>query len=76
MTPEEQAYLKRICEKGHEKFIADVRRQRGNKLKKDDRMFTGEVFTGQEAKELGLVDEVGSMVEILAQRHPEARLEV
>lgn len=56
--------------------MKDVKRQRGNKVKEDVTTFSGDVFTGQEALQRGLVDEVGSMVQVLATRHPGAKIEV
>lgn len=60
----------------HEKFINHVKKYRGNKLKKDDKIFTGEIYTGVEAKEVGLIDEVGSMVEVLEKAYPGSKLDV
>ena len=34
------------------------------------------MWDGEGAKEKGLVDEVGSMVQVLAERHPEATLDI
>ena len=56
--------------------MKDVKRQRGNKVKDDPTTFSGNVYTGQEALQRGLVDEVGSMVQVLAARHPGAKIEV
>lgn len=53
------------CTWMHNKFISHVKKYRGGKLKNDDKIFSGEIYNGTEAKELGLVDEVGSMVDVL-----------
>ena len=42
-----------------------VKKHRGNKLKDDPSTFSGDVFSGPEGFERGLIDEVGSMVEVL-----------
>lgn len=60
----------------HEKFIEHVKKYRGDKLKKDEKIFSGEIYTGVEAKELGLVDEVSSMVEVLEKLYPGSKLDV
>lgn len=60
----------------HEKFIAHVKKYRGDKIKKDDKVFTGEIYSGNEAKELGLVDEVGSMVDVLEKAYPGSKIDV
>lgn len=54
--PQAQEYLRRLCEQAHGKFIEDVKKKRGNKLKADATTFTGEVFTGEEALKRGLID--------------------
>ena len=76
LDPKVQEYLKKLCEGAHGKFISYVKQQRGNKVKDDPSTFSGDIFTGQEAKERGLIDEVGSMVDILEQRHPGAKLDI
>jgi len=43
---------------------------RGSKLSKDEKIFDGTLFTGEESKKLGLVDGVGSMIEILERKYP------
>ena len=58
-------YLKKLCEGSHAKFVDYVKKQRGNKIKDDPSTFSGDIFTGQEAVERGLIDEVGTMVEVL-----------
>ena len=58
-------YLKKLCEGAHGKFVDMVKRERGNKLKPDELTFSGEVFTGEEALTRGLVDELGSMIQVL-----------
>lgn len=77
LSGEDQAYMKGLCEQMHAKFVANVRQARGNKIKDvDGSTFSGDVWTGEEALRRGLVDEVGSMVQVLAQRHPGATLDV
>ena len=53
-----------------------VKQERGNKLKADDLTFSGEVFTGEEALNRGLIDELGTMVQVLESRHPGAKLDI
>jgi signal peptide peptidase SppA len=53
----------------HESFKALVRSRRGAKLVGDEAMLmSGEVFTGRQALERGLVDGLGEMREVLRQR--------
>jgi len=44
----------------HDQFIEVVKAGRGDKLKDDPALFSGFVWTGQQAVDLGLVDELGS----------------
>jgi protease-4 len=42
-------------------FVKELVRQRGSRLKQDVDFGTGEIWSGEEAKEIGLVDEIGSL---------------
>lgn len=44
----------------HQQFIDVVKEGRGDKLKDDKKLFSGLVWTGEEALKLGLVDGIGS----------------
>jgi serine protease SohB len=76
LTPEDRAELVKTCGWIHEKFIDHVKKHRGAKLKKDSKMFTGEIYSGVEAVEEGLVDEVGTMVEVLEKLYPGSKLDI
>jgi signal peptide peptidase SppA len=56
----------------HELFIEWVRSRRGDTLRETSDLFTGEVWTGRRALELGLVDDLGTAREVLARRFPGA----
>lgn len=56
----------------HEMFIEWVRARRGAALQENDDLFTGEVWTGKRALELGLIDELGTARDVLARRFPDA----
>ena len=60
-NPNDVKRLKHIHSQMHESFIAQVKSRRGARLKRDD-VFTGDIWTGREAAELGLVDGVGHLV--------------
>ncbi len=63
--------LKNIQEQIHENFIAYVKKRRGSKIKKsqEKEIFSGLFWIGQKAVDLGLVDGVGSINQILNQRY-------
>ena len=44
----------------HQQFIAVVRKGRGERLKDDPQLFSGLIWTGEQALELGLVDGLGN----------------
>ncbi len=53
-------YIKQeILAKSHKIFIDTIRQGRGNKLAKDDNIFTGLVWLGDKSKKLGLIDGIG-----------------
>jgi len=60
MLPEERALLQRLMDDVHTQFIQAVAEGRGLSEKQVRAMADGSVFTGREAKELGLVDEIGN----------------
>ncbi|MEU6132581.1 S49 family peptidase [Saccharopolyspora sp. NPDC047091] len=57
----------------HEQFTDWVRERRGSKIAEAD-VFTGEVWTGAKAKELGLVDGLGTLRGVVAERFPKAHI--
>jgi signal peptide peptidase SppA len=56
----------------HESFKELVRARRGARLRGDEEtLFSGEVFTGRRALELGLIDGIGDVRSIMRERHGE-----
>ena len=53
-------HVQQLLDDIHEQFIEVVRSGRGDKLKDDSTIFSGFVWTGQQAVDLGLVDELAS----------------
>jgi signal peptide peptidase SppA len=72
--PEDVAWLTGELEEMHRLFVEWVRSRRGAKLAADADVFTGEVWTGSRAHGLGLVDELGTLHEVIARRFPKAEL--
>jgi len=62
-------HLKKLQLEIHETFIHLVKERRGVKLKQDETIFTGMFWTGQGAKELGLIDRLGDMRSVLVDRY-------
>ena len=57
---EEIAHLESLLEEVHAEFIEVVKRGRGERLTQDEDLFSGLIWTGARAVELGLVDAFGS----------------
>lgn len=53
-------HLQTMIDEIHLQFIDAVKKGRGDRLKEFDDLFTGLIWTGQEALEFGLVDNIGS----------------
>jgi signal peptide peptidase SppA len=61
--------LKNAQKDVHESFKSIVRSRRGNKLNDtEDRLFSGEFWSGKTALSLGLVDHIGSLTSVLKER--------
>lgn len=57
---EEKEHLQKMLDEIHEEFIKTVKEGRAGKLSEDAQLFSGLVWTGEKAKNLGLIDEFGS----------------
>ena len=66
---EDIAHLKSLQKDIHDQFIALVKSCRGTKLTADDdTLFSGAFWTGNKAIELGLVDKIGEVRDVLKSR--------
>lgn len=63
LTPEERQYFQGIVTQLHSQFVRDVATGRGSKMKAEEvaRVADGRIFTGEQAKGLKLVDEIGTI---------------
>lgn len=73
---EDVEWLKGLQAQLHEQFVDWVKTRRGDRLAQGEDLFTGEVWTGAKAKEVGLVDGVGNLRAVLSERYPEAEVTV
>ena len=62
------ARLKRLQGTIHDVFIEWVRERRGSRLKDTPELFTGAVWVGQEAVDIGIADDIGHLVPVLKER--------
>lgn len=58
--PDQKLHAQQMLNQVHEQFIDAVVKGRGDRLKQDQELFTGLIWSGEEALKLGLVDGLGS----------------
>ncbi|WP_417530406.1 S49 family peptidase [Marinobacter lipolyticus] len=71
---DEVAFWQGVLETTHSQFIDKVREGRGDRLADDERLFTGLIWSGEQALELGLVDGLGSASHVARQVIGEEKL--
>jgi len=59
-NPEQTAHLQQMLDEVHQHFIDAVKQGRGDRLSPQEDLFSGLVWTGEKAIELGLVDDYGT----------------
>jgi signal peptide peptidase SppA len=75
--PEDVVWLESMQGKLHDLFVDWVRTRRGDKLDSATQdLFSGEVWTGDEAKQLGLIDGLGTLREVIGKRFPGADIAI
>ncbi|MEQ5767482.1 signal peptide peptidase SppA [Halomonas sp. H33-56] len=75
MRPEQQAFWQEVLDTTHQQFIDAVKAGRGDRLADDPRIFSGLIWTGEQALELGLVDRLGTLDEEARQWLDQPRIE-
>lgn len=58
--PEEVKFWNEVLDTTHQQFIEQVKEGRGDRLKDSDELFSGLIWTGEQALGLGLIDGLGS----------------
>ena len=66
MTPEEKVLFQKSLDAIHDYFVDEVAENRNLKKRAVEKIATGQFFIGDEAKDLGLVDELGGREEVIA----------
>jgi|TARA_Y100000780_G_C13696127_1_gene423424 protease-4 len=76
LTQEERDILNNMISGVHNQFIRDIERTRKGKIKGDLReLAQGQIFSGEQARDLGLVDEVASLWQAGRKIHEELKIE-
>ncbi|MEC3862837.1 S49 family peptidase [Mesobacterium sp. TK19101] len=66
--PEDVERLNRLLEELHDNFIGHVKSRRGAKLADTPDLFTGEIWIGRSAVQVGLADGIGHLVPVMKDR--------
>ncbi|MBM3148954.1 MAG: signal peptide peptidase SppA [Chloroflexi bacterium] len=61
LTSEERELMQKMTDQFYEQFVNTVAEGRGLDVEKVRSLATGQLYTGEQAKELGLVDELGGL---------------
>ena len=70
-NPDDIERLNRLLGQLHDNFIGHVQTRRGAKLSNDPDLFTGEVWIGQKAVDVGLADGIGHLETVMKARFGE-----
>lgn len=65
MSPEDKAYLQGFLDNIYQQFLSDVAHNRKIPLAKMKTLAEGRIYTGEEAKQAGLVDEFGNLADAI-----------
>jgi protease IV len=60
-TDKQRAFAQQMLDQVHQQFIAAVRAGRGKRLKESPELFSGLFWTGQQAVDMGLADQLGNV---------------
>lgn len=71
MTPAAEAKAQEIVDRMAKTFVTEVKTARGTRLKEGN-WFTGEVWPGEEAQQIGLIDEVGTIEDYVRKNYGDA----
>lgn len=75
MTAEEEALMNETIQNVHAQFIRDIKARRNLEDQKLIDAAQGQIFSGEQAKEVGLVDEIGGLYKAARQMHTDLALE-
>lgn len=60
LTPEEHAYLQALSDNMYDQFVGDIAKERKMSVEKVRELAEGKIYSGEQAKEAGLVDVLGN----------------
>lgn len=65
LSETERYLLQEVVDDVHDQFVTDVARSRGLEIEKVKKIADGRIFSGRQAQDLGLVDELGGLQEAI-----------
>jgi protease-4 len=68
LKADEQQFWQGVLQRTHEQFVARVKQGRGDRLAEDEAIFSGLIWSGEQALELGLIDGFSSVRELARDR--------
>ncbi|EID54212.1 S49 family peptidase [Saccharomonospora xinjiangensis] len=74
--PEDVEWLRKLHSQLHDLFVEWVTQRRGDRLQDSEDLFSGDVWLGAKALELGLVDGLGNLRDVIETRYPDAEIVV
>ncbi|EHK88382.1 S49 family peptidase [Saccharomonospora azurea] len=74
--PEDVEWLRSMHSQLHEMFVDWVKQRRGARLRDSEDLFSGDIWLGAKAVELGLVDGLGNLRDVVEKRFPDAEITV
>lgn len=66
--------IQKLVNQSADIFVREVKAKRGSKLATDVDLFTGEVWTADDALKLGLIDSIGSLESVIREKWPESEV--
>ncbi len=64
LNPAHQQHVQTVLDDVYQQFVNAVKAGRGDRLKNDEQIFSGLFWSGEKARELGLIDQFGSVKQI------------
>lgn len=74
ITPQQRQFWQSVLDTTHQQFIDAVKAGRGDRLSDDPRLFSGLVWTGEQARSLGLIDDLANLEQLSRDRLGEVSL--
>ena len=68
LKPQEEEFWRGVLQQTHQQFVRRVKEGRGERLVADDEIFSGLIWSGEQALELGLIDGFSSVRELARER--------